>query len=98
MFLMEPQQNLARHYQIFQVWLRPVQPPPPTLAVRLAIVAVSKNGEELKRQLASEDPSPMTYNSPKPAEITEEDKVVERWPLNLKIEDIVVRPVATVFQ
>ena len=65
---------------------------------RLMIVAVSKDGEELKRQLASDDPSPMTYNSPKPQQITEEDKVVERWPLNLKPEDIVVRPVATVFQ
>src|SRR5205814_7545379 len=45
---------------------------------RITIVAVSKNAAELKRQLASDEPSPMTYNSPKPAEITEEDKVVER--------------------
>ena len=67
-------------------------------ADRLTIVAVSKNGEELKGQLASGDPSPMTYNSPKPAEITDEDKVVERWPLKLKAEDIVVRPVGGVFQ
>src|SRR5205814_785772 len=65
---------------------------------RVTIAVVSKNGEELKRQLASDDPSPMTYNSPKPAEIAEEDKVVEHWPLNLKIENIVVRPVASVFQ
>jgi zinc protease len=181
MFLMEPQQNLARHYQIFQVWIRPVEPPTAKFALRLAmfeldklrkngmsqdafertreflakyvnvltkskraelgyaidsnyygtspyneylkgqlakltlddvnrvikqyirpermtIVAVSKNGEELKRQLASDDPSPMNYNSPKPAEITEEDKIVERWPLKLKAEDIVVRPVGEVFQ
>jgi zinc protease len=181
MFLMEPQQNLGRHYQIFQVWVRPVEPPTAKFALRLAlfemeklrangmtqeafertrdflskfvnvltkskraelgyaidsnyyainpyndylkaqlakltladvnrvikrfiradrltIVAVTKDGEELKRQLASDDPSPMTYNSPKPAEITEEDKVVERLPLKIKAEDIVVRPVAGVFQ
>jgi zinc protease len=181
MFLMEPQQNLARHYQIFQVWIRPVEPPTAKFALRLAlyeldklakngmdqetfersrdflskyvnvltktkraelgyaidsnfygtnpynpylkaqlakltladvnrvikryirtdrltIVAVSRNGEALKRDLASEDPSPMTYNSPKPAEITEEDKIVERWPLKLKPEEITVRPVSEVFQ
>src|SRR6202040_2096714 len=27
MFLSEPQPNLARHTQIFQVWIRPVEPP-----------------------------------------------------------------------
>jgi zinc protease len=181
MFLMEPPQNVARHYQIFQVWIRPVEPPTAKFALRLAlfeldklnkngmtqeafegargflskfvnvltkskraelgyavdsnfygtnpyneflkaqlakltledvnrvikqyirtdrltIVAVSKNGEELKQQLSSEDPSPMTYNSPKPEAILEEDKTVEKWPLKLKAEDIVVRPVSTVFQ
>lgn len=181
MFLMEPPQNVARHHQIFQVWIRPVEPPNAKFALRLAlfeleklakngmteesfdrtreflskfvnvltkskraelgyaidsnfyainpyndylkaqlakltlagvnrvikqyirtdrltIVAVARDGEGLKQQLASEDPSPMTYNSPKPAEITEEDKTVERRPLNLKPQDIVVRPVAQVFQ
>ena len=181
MFLMEPQPNLARHYQIFQVWIRPVEPPTARFALRLAlfeldklakngmdqktfersrdflskyvnvltkskraelgyaidsnfygtnpyneylkgqlakltlddinriikryirtdrltIVAVSKDGEALKRELASDDPSPMTYNSPKPGDITEEDKIVSRWPLNLTLDDITVRPVAEVFQ
>ena len=181
MFLMEPNPNLARHYQIFQLWIRPVEPPSAKFALRLAlyeldklikegipqdgfertrdfltkfvnvltrtkraelgyaidsiyytipsygeqiktalakmtrddvnrairrylrtdrvvIVAVSKNGEELNRLLASDDPSPLTYNSPKPAAITEEDKIVEKWPLHLRPEDITVRPVAEVFQ
>jgi zinc protease len=62
------------------------------------IVAVTRNGEELKRQLLSEDSSPMTYNSPKPREITEEDKLVEKLPLKLRPEDIKVRPVGEVFQ
>ena len=65
---------------------------------RLVIVAVSRNGEDLKRQLASEDPSPMTYNSPKPAAITEEDKIVEKFPLNLRPDDIKVIPVDQVFR
>jgi zinc protease len=181
MFLMEPQPNLARHQQIFQVWIRPVEPPTAKFALRLAlfeldklnkngltqeefertreflskyvnvltrtkraelgyaidslfygippyndylkaqlakltladvnrvikenirtdhvvIAAVTRNGEDLKRQLASEDASPMTYNSPKPKEITEEDTLVVKWPLGVKAEDITVRPVAEVLQ
>ena len=181
MFLMEPQPNLARQQQIFQLWIRPVEPPTAKFALRLAlfeldklcreglsreafersrgfltkyvnvltktkraelgyaidsayyrisqyndylkehlaaltledvnraikthlrtnrlvISVVSRNGEELKRQLASEDASPMTYNSPKPPAISEEDKIVEKWPLNLRAADITVKPVADVFQ
>ena len=181
MFLMEPQPNLARHTQIFQVWIRPVEPPTAKFALRLAlfeleklrtkgmtqedfdgsrgflakyvnvltrtkraelgyaidsefygipqyndylktelakltladvnrvikqyihpdhavIAVITRNGEEFKRQLAAADPSPMKYNSPKPAAIMQEDKLVERFPLGLKPEDITVRPVAEVFQ
>jgi zinc protease len=181
MFLSEPQPNLARKYQIFQLWIRPVEPPTAKFALRLAlyeldklinqgisqdafertrgfltkyvnvltktrraelgyaidsayyrispynqylktalakltredvnraikahlrtnrlvISVVSRNGEGLKAQLDSEDPSPMTYNSPKPAAITEEDKIVEKWPLGLRPADITVIPVGEVFQ
>jgi zinc protease len=181
MFLMEPSPNLARRQQIFQIWIRPVEPPTAKFALRLAlyeldhliqngipqdsfertrdflnkyvnvltrtkraelgyaidsvfyqidsynqrlktalarltrddvnrvikrylrtnrlvIAAVSRNGEDLKRQLASDDPSPMIYNSPKPPAITEEDKIVEKWPLQLRPADITVKPVGEVFQ
>ena len=181
MFLMEPQPNLARKNQIFQLWVRPVEPPTAKFALRLAmyeldkliregvpaegfartrdflmkyvnvltrtkraelgyaidsiyytmprynehlkaamatvtrddvnrvvrrylrpnrlvIVAVTKNGEELKQQLASDEPSPMTYNSPKPDAITDEDKIVEKWPLHLRPDDIKVVPAKEVFQ
>ena len=63
---------------------------------------VDRGGDAQRRgaeaQLASDDASPMTYNSPKPEEITEEDKLVEKWPLGLKAEDIKVIPVSEVFQ
>ena len=65
---------------------------------RLVIAAVAKNGEELKRQLASEDPSPMTYNSPKPEAVQQEDKIVEKFPLHLRAEDIEVKPVSEIFK
>jgi zinc protease len=65
---------------------------------RLVIVAVAKNGEELKKQLTSLEPSPMSYNSPKPADIVEEDKVVEKFPLHLAAEDVRVVAVDQVFE
>jgi zinc protease len=173
MFLMEPPQNVVRRFNLFEMWIRPVEPPnakftlqlalyelnklvkqgipqdafdrtrdflgkyvneltrskraelgyaidsiylnlPPyaqyvhtaltkvtrdevNLALhhylrtdRLVIVAVARDGEALKQQLLSEDPSSITYNSPKPQNILDEDKVVEKWPLNLRPEDITI--------
>jgi zinc protease len=180
MFLFEPEPNIARKQQIFQIWIRPVEPPTAKFALRLAIyeldkllkegipqegfdrtreflgkyvniltktksaelgyridsmyygmpdynrylkmalakvtrddvnrvikrylrnhlviVGVAKNAAELKAQLLSDDPSPMTYNSAKPADITEEDKVVEKFPLNLSAENATVIPVSQVFE
>lgn len=181
MFRFEPSPNLARHQQIFQIWIRPVEPPTAHFALRLAlyeldklvkegiseqdfqqtrdfllkyvnllmktksaelgyrldslfyglddyrgylenmlkkisrawvnnaikthlradrlvIVAVSKDAEELKKRLASGEPSPMTYNAAKPDEILQEDKVVERWNLGLRPEDISIIPVEKVFE
>jgi zinc protease len=65
---------------------------------RMVIVAVSRDGEALRRQLSSDDPSPMRYNSPKPEAILEEDKTVEKWPLNLAADSIAVIPAEKVFQ
>jgi len=181
MFQFEPSPNLARHYQTFQLWIRPVEPSTAKFALRLAlyeldklcregisqeafertreflskyvnlltrtksaelgyaidsvyygipnyneylklrlasltrdevngvihrylrperliIVAVTKDGEELKKKLTSDEPSPMTYNSPKPAEITEEDKIVEKFPLNLRTQDVTVATVGRLFE
>ncbi len=181
MFLMEPPPNLARLYQIFQMWIRPVEPPTAKFALRLAlfeltkliregipeeafartrdflskyvnvltrtrraelgygidsifystpnyneqirsalaaltreevnrvihrylrtnrlvIVAVTRNAGELKRQLVSDDPSPLNYNSPPPESVREQDKIVEKWPLRLRPDDIQIIPASEVFQ
>jgi zinc protease len=181
MYLMEPEPNLARNSQVFQLWIRPVEPPTAVFALRLAlfeldrlvrdgipedafertrefltkyvnvltatksaelgyaidslyygiprygeyirtslaklkredvnrvirqylrsdrllIVAVTKDAGGLKRQLTSGEPSPMTYNSPKPQALLEEDRLVEKRPLAVKPENIVVIPAAKVFE
>ncbi len=181
MFQFEPSPNLGRQFQIFQIWIRPVEPPNAVFALRLAmyelnklvkeglskedfarsrefvskyvnllmktknaelgyaidslyydippyteylqkalagltreqvndairrnlhpdrlqIVAVTKNAEELKRKLAGGEPSPITYNSSKPEEILAEDKIVEKWELGLRPEDITIVPVDRIFE
>ena len=178
-FRMEPPPNLARHQQIFQMWIRPVEPPNAVFAIRMAmyeldklynngipedgferardfvsrnvnfltrtrnaevgygidsfwytiqpyadyvrnallkltrndvnaairrnlhpnralIVAVANHAENLKKQLASGDPSPITYNSPKREAVIQEDEVVAKWPLRLKAEDVQIVPAASV--
>jgi zinc protease len=65
---------------------------------KVVIVAVAKDADGLKQQLTSGEPSPMQYNSPKRAEILEEDKIVERFNLNLRPEDVTVVPVEKVFE
>ena len=181
MYQLEPDPNLARHQQIFQIWIRPVEPPNAVFALRLAmfelerlikngmtqtdfertrsflskyvnvltktrsaelgyaidsayygipnyniyvksalakltvadvneairrhlhadrvqIVGVAKDAERLKAELTGNAPTPIHYNSPKPAEIVDEDKIVERWPLGLHAEDVSVVPVGSVFE
>jgi zinc protease len=42
MFQFEPDPNLARERQIFQIWIRPVEPPNAVFALRLAIFELNK--------------------------------------------------------
>lgn len=65
---------------------------------RLTITLVGQDAEQLKTALTNGQPSPITYNSPKSADIGEEDKVVEKFPLGLRPEDVKVVPVDGVFE
>jgi zinc protease len=181
MFQFEPDPNIARQQQIFQIWIRPVPPEVAHFSLRLAlfeldkliadgltpesfertrsfldknvnlliktrqaqlgyaidslyygipdyntyvknslakltvkdvndaihrrlrtddirIVAVAQNCEDLKRRLAGNLFSAMKYNSDKPKDILEEDKIVEKWRIPLKPESIQIVPAATLFE
>ncbi len=65
-------------------------------SMRIAIV--TKDAPGLKAALLSDQPSPIKYNSPKPPEVLEEDKVIQVYKLKLKPSDVVVVPVDQVFQ
>ncbi len=181
MFRLEPQPNLARQQQIFQVWIRPVEPPNAHFALRLAvfelnkliaegipeeefertknflskystlllktksaelgyaidsavygtprydeyvrnsiakltrdevtaairkhlhtnrlhIVVIGQNMKALHDKLVAETPSPITYNSPKPQELLDEDKVVASWRIGAAADQVTVVPVEKIFE
>jgi len=181
MFLMDPSPNLVRRSQIFQIWIRPAEPPAAAFTLRLAvyeldklvkegipaddfertkeflgkyvnvliktksaelgyaidslvygiqdyngyiknavakltreqvnaairkhlradrlqIVAVAANAEDLKRQITGAGPSAIQYNSDKPADILAEDKIVAKWDLGLRPQDVEIVPAAKVFE
>lgn len=64
----------------------------------LRIVIITKDAESLRDAITSNRPSPITYNSAKPKEITDEDKVIENYKINVKPEDVVIVPVEKVFE
>lgn len=66
-------------------------------ADRLCVVAIGEGMQDLRQAILENRPSPMTYNSPKPEEILEEDKLVEVRPLPVRPEAAVVVPAAEAF-
>src|SRR5439155_3261184 len=65
-------------------------------AMRIAVV--TKDAEGLRDAILSNKPSPITYNAPKPKEITDEDKVIETYKIVVKPVDVIIVPADKVFQ
>lgn len=61
-------------------------------------VFITTDAAGLKAALVSNDPSPITYESEKPAEILEEDNEISTYPLSVKDSDVRVVKVEDVFQ
>jgi zinc protease len=64
----------------------------------MRVAVVTKNGEMLRDAILKNTPSPITYNSPKPKDILDEDKTIETYKVNVKPEDIRAMPVTQVFE
>ncbi len=182
MFQFEPDPNLARRQQIFQIWIRPVEPQNAHFALRAAlyefnklaengldqktfeetrdfltkyvnistqtkdaelgyaldskfygipnynqymkenlsrltledvngaikryfanaeamrIVMITKDAEGLRNAIVSNTPSPISYNTAKPAEILEEDKAIQNYRIDVRPQDVTITPVGRVFE
>jgi zinc protease len=65
---------------------------------RMRVVMITKDAAALRDAIVKGTPSPITYNSPKPADILAEDKVIEKYPINVRPDQVVIVPVDRVFQ
>ena len=63
----------------------------------LQIVAVTNNAAAFADALAANAPGPITYTSPKPAGVMEEDKAIGTYRLSIKKENVKIVPVAELF-
>ncbi len=61
-------------------------------------VFITPDAADLKQRLVENQPSPMSYNSPKPDELLAEDKVIEVLPLGFRADSIEVVPADSVFR
>ncbi len=65
---------------------------------RLRVVMVTKDAAALRDAIISNKPSPVTYLSPKPKEITDEDKVIEAYQIKVRTEEVKIVPIGQVFE
>ncbi|MBV9928951.1 MAG: insulinase family protein [Acidobacteria bacterium] len=65
---------------------------------QLRVVVITKDAEGLRDRIVKGTPSPITYNSPKPADILAEDKVIENYKIPVRPDQVVIVPVDKVFQ
>ena len=67
-------------------------------ADNVKIVVVTKDAQAFKEAAVANKPSPISYTSPPPKEILEEDKLIESYKLNFNPKHVEVVPVDQVFQ
>jgi len=64
----------------------------------MRIVIVTRDGETLHNAIVNNTSSPITYNSPKPQAILDEDKIIQDYRINVRPENVKVVAVDQVFQ
>ncbi len=65
---------------------------------KMRVVMVTKDAEGLRDEIVNNKPGKIVYAAPKPKEITDEDKIIETFPIQVKTEDVSITPVGNVFQ
>ena len=63
----------------------------------MKIAMITQNTKSLQKALVNNDPSPMEYATPKPAEVLEEDKEIAVYPLDIKSENVKIVDVDEMF-
>lgn len=64
----------------------------------IKIAMITNNAEQFKNDLVNNTPSPIKYDSPKPADVLEADKEISVYPLDIKADKVQIVPVDKMFQ
>ena len=64
----------------------------------MVIAVVTQDAESFKKAMLENAPSPITYDSPKPEKIMEEDKIIQSYPLTIKAENVTIIPAENIFE
>jgi len=64
----------------------------------IKFVFITPDAADLRRRLLGNEPSPMSYNSPKPKWLLAEDAVIEVLPLDFTADSVQVRPADSLFR
>lgn len=65
---------------------------------KMRVVMITKDAEGLRDEIVGNKPGKITYAAPKPKEVTDEDKIIETFPIPVKAADVTITPVENVFQ
>jgi zinc protease len=65
---------------------------------KMRVVLITKDAESLRDAITKNSPSPISYVSPVPKEITDEDKVIETYKINVRPEDVRIVSVERIFE
>ena len=64
----------------------------------LEIVIVTKDAKAFRDALIADAPSPITYSTPRPAEVLKEDQEIMKFPLHIRPENIRIISGKTLFE
>jgi zinc protease len=65
---------------------------------KMRVVMITKDAEGLRDAIVNNTPATISYASPKPKEITDEDQTIFTYPIPVKAADVSVTPVEKVFE
>ncbi|MFQ6112680.1 MAG: M16 family metallopeptidase [bacterium] len=66
-------------------------------AENIKFAFITKDAEDFRERLINNTRSPITYDAEKPAELLQEDKIIQDYKLDFKAEKVKIRPVEEVF-
>lgn len=65
---------------------------------KMRVVMITKDAEGLRDEIVGNKPAKIAYAAPKPKEITDEDKIIETYPIRVKAADVSITSVDKVFE